>query len=96
MARSGRSSRPGPRWKVSGCGLQFRDGDMLEGVMPNNLLQVEHYGFTVVPPDSFGNQQRIFVPRASLQSVEVLGVVGSPLKRKAKPAGKDQIGLFEE
>lgn len=76
--------------------LHFRDGDVLEGVMPNNLLQIEHYGFSVVPPDSFSNQQRIFVPRVSLQSVEVLGVVGSPLKRKAKPAGKDQIGLFEE
>jgi hypothetical protein len=76
--------------------LRFRDGDVLEGVMPNNLLQIEHYGFSLVPPDSFSNQQRIFVPRVSLQSVEVLGVVGSPLKRKAKPAGKDQIGLFEE
>jgi hypothetical protein len=51
----------------------------------------------VTPPDPFGNQQRIFVPRTSLASVEVLGVVGSPLKkRKAKPAAKDQIGLFEE
>lgn len=76
--------------------LRFRDGDLLEGVMPNNLLQLEHYGFTLVPPDSYGNQQRIFVPRASLQSVEVLGVVGSPLKRKARPAGKDQPSLFEE
>ncbi len=76
--------------------LRFRDGDILEGVMPNNLLQIEAYGFSVVPPDSFSNQQRVFVPRVSLQAVEVLGVVGSPLKRKAKPAGKDQIGLFEE
>lgn len=76
--------------------LRFRDGDVLEGVMPNNLLQIEHYGFTVVPPDAFSNQQRVFVPRASLQAVEVLGVVGSPLKRKAKPVGKEQIGLFEE
>jgi hypothetical protein len=30
-------------------------------------------------------------------AVEVLGVVGSPLrKRKAKPAPKEQIGLFDE
>jgi hypothetical protein len=37
------------------------------------------------------------VPRAALQSVEVLGVVGSPLKkRKAKPAPAGQIGLFDE
>jgi len=77
--------------------LRFRDGDLMEGVMPNNLLLVEHYGFTVVPPDSYSSQQRVFVPRISLAAVEVLGVVGSPLKRrKARPAGKEQIGLFEE
>ena len=76
--------------------LQFRDGDVLEGVMPNNLLQVETYGFTVVPPDSFSNQQKVFVPRGSLRSVEVLGVVGSPLKRRAKAGGKDQGELFGE
>ena len=77
--------------------LAFRDDDILEGVLPNNLLQLEHYGFTVIPPDSYSNRQRVFIPRAALRSVEVLGVVGSPLtKRKAKPAAKEQIGLFEE
>jgi hypothetical protein len=69
----------------------------MQGVMPNNLLQVEPHGFTVIPPDSAGNVQRVFVPRAALQAVEVLGVVGSPLnRRKAKPATKDQIGLFDQ
>ena len=76
--------------------LRFRDGELMEGILPNNLLALEPYGFTVVPPDSYGNQQRIFVPRASLEAIEVLGVVGSPLKRKARPAGKDQIGLFDD
>jgi hypothetical protein len=77
----------------------FRDGEVMEGVLPNNLLQLEHYGFTVIPPDSYGNRQRVFVPRAALRAVEVLGVVGSPLtkrKGKAKAAPKEQIGLFEE
>ena len=77
--------------------LQFRDGDRMEGIIPNNLLLLEKIGLTVTPPDPFGNQQRVFIPRTSLTSVEVLGVVGSPLKkRKAKPVAKDQIGLFEE
>jgi hypothetical protein len=77
--------------------LRFRDNDVMEGVMPNNLLQVEQYGFTVVPPDSYGNRQRVFIPRQALRSVEVLGVVGSPLtKRKAKPALEEQIRLFDE
>lgn len=75
--------------------LRFRDGDVLEGVMPNNLLQIDRYGFSIVPPDSLANQQRVFVPRGSLRAVEVLGVVGSPLKRRPRVAGKDQGELFE-
>ena len=77
--------------------FQFRDGEILEGVMPNNLLPVEPYGFTVIPPDPYSNQQRVFIPRAALRSVEVLGVVGSPLKkRKLKIPAKEQIGLFDD
>jgi hypothetical protein len=78
--------------------LEYRDGEVMEGVMPNNLLQVETHGFSVIPPDPFGNTQRVFIPRSALRSVQVLGVVGSPLKktRKAKPVPKEQIGLFEE
>jgi hypothetical protein len=77
--------------------LQFRDGDVMEGVLPNNLLQVEYHGFTVIPPDPYSNQQRVFVPRTALRAVDVLGVVGSPLKRrKPKAVPKEQIGLFEE
>lgn len=75
----------------------FRDGEVLQGVMPNNLLQVEPQGFTVIPPDSYGNVQRVFVPRTAVQSVEVLGVVGSPLhRRKSKGDTKEQIGLFDQ
>jgi hypothetical protein len=77
--------------------LRFRDGGALEGIIPNNLMLLEGNGFTVIPPDSFGNQQRVWAPRGSLLAVDVLGVVGSPLKqRKAKPGAKEQIGLFDE
>ena len=77
--------------------LTFRDGELLEGIIPNNLLQLEFNGFTVIPPDAGGQVQRYFAPRGALQSVEVLGVVGSPLtRRKAKAGSKEQIGLFED
>jgi hypothetical protein len=86
-----------PRIEGLWVSFQFRDGEVIEGVMSNNLLQVEPYGFMLIPPDPSSNSQRIFIPRASLRSVEVLGVVGSPLKkRKAKAVAKEQIGLFEE
>jgi hypothetical protein len=86
-----------PKMEGLWVSFRFRDGAVMEGVMPNNLLQVEPHGFTVIPPDSYGNVQRIFVPRTAVQSVEVLGVVGSPLNRR-KPKGKpeDQIGLFDQ
>lgn len=77
--------------------FRFRDGDIMEGILSNNLLQVEHYGFTIIPPDPYGSSQRVFLPKAALDSAEVLGVVGSPLKRaRAKPVSKEQIGLFDE
>jgi hypothetical protein len=77
--------------------FQFRDGEVMEGILPNNLLQGETQGFTAIPPDSYSNNQRIFVPKTALTSVKVLGVVGSPLKkRKPKLQPKDQIRLFEE
>jgi hypothetical protein len=77
--------------------LRFRDGEVMEGILPNNLLQIDTCGFVVVPPDPYGNRQKVFVPRAALLGVEVLGVVGSPLKkRKAKADASQQIGLFDE
>ena len=86
-----------PKMEGLWVSLQFRDGEVMEGIMPNNLLQLEPYGFTVIPPDPYSNQQRVFIPRAAVESVEVLGVVGSPLKkRKAKTVPQEQIGLFDE
>jgi hypothetical protein len=76
--------------------LRFRDGEVLEGILPNNLLLLESAGFTVIPPDPFGNLQRIWAPRASLIAVEVLGVVGSPLRKRKSKDAASQIGLFEE
>jgi hypothetical protein len=77
--------------------LRFRDGELMEGVMPNNLLQLDHRGFTLIPPDPYSPQQRVFVPRTALEVVEVLGVVGSPLKKRKAPAvPKEQIELFEK
>ena len=77
--------------------LRFRDGEVMEGIIPNNLMGLESGGFSVIPPNPFGNLQRIFVPKSALIGVEVLGVVGSPLrKRKPKEAPKDQGGLFDQ
>ena len=81
--------------------LCFRDGDSLEGMAANNLLQNEPTGFSVTPPDPTFQNQRVFVPKEALTRVEVLGVIGSPLRRPRKPAlepvlEKDkQLEMFE-
>ena len=86
------------RPKLEGLWLRmfFRDGDAMDGILSNNLLQLDTFGFSVVPPDPGFQNQRIFVPKAALSRIQVLGVVGSPLRapRKTKPAAKEQIELF--
>ena len=78
--------------------LRFRDGDSIEGILANNLLVMEPTGFSIVPPDPSFQNQRIFAPKAALTEVQVLGVVGSALRRRTppKPADiRDQIEMFE-
>lgn len=78
--------------------FRFRDGDSIEGILPNNLLQLENQGFSAVPPDPSYHNQRIFVPRAAVTGVEVLGVIGSPLRRPAaakKRPLEGQLGMFD-
>lgn len=78
--------------------LRFRDGEAMDGLLPNNLLQMESQGFTVVPPDPGFQNHRVFVPRAALSEVQVLGVVGSPLRkgRRAKPVPAEQLEIFDK
>ena len=75
--------------------MRFRDGDAMDGLLTNNLLLLEPYGFSVIPPDPGFQNQRVFIPKAALSRVQVLGVIGSPLRtRKTKPTAKEQIEMF--
>ncbi len=77
--------------------LLFRDGDSVEGMLSNNLMLLDPAGFSIIPPDPTFQNQRIFVPKAALREVQVLGVVGSPLKRRQAPKpAEGQIELFGE
>ena len=75
--------------------MVFRDAEVMDGILPNNLLSWEAAGLTVTPPEPDSNNQKVFVPREALRSVQVLGVVGSPLRTKRKKApAADQPTLF--
>jgi hypothetical protein len=56
--------------------LRFRDEDVMEGIVGNDLLGLLDAGVQLTPPDLHGNTLRMFVPRSALAEVKVLGVVG--------------------
>ena len=76
--------------------LVFRDGDTAEGILANNLLLTEPTGYYVIPPDPTFQNQRVFVPRAALRELLVLGVIGSRPRRAPKPpkGESDQLTMF--
>jgi hypothetical protein len=85
-----------PRMEGLWVRMLFRDGELMDGLLTNNLLELEPFGFTVVPPNPSSNNQRMFVPKDALKEFHVLGVVGGPLRpRKAKPVPKTQLEMFE-
>ena len=80
--------------------MKFRDEDTMEGILPNELLQLMDHGLIITPPDPYSNNQKYFVPRLALTELTVLGVIGSPLHKprraEVRKPPKEQIGLFGE
>jgi len=77
--------------------LRFLDGQSLEGVVPNDLLSLLDNGIQITPPpDLNSNTDRIFIPRAALSEVTVLGVVGIARRKPAAAAAAGQPTLFNE
>jgi hypothetical protein len=77
--------------------LKFKDGEILEGMMPNDLTQALPEGYLINPPDLRSNTQRIFVPRTALASLNVLAVIGGAQRRR-RAAAEDvrQVPMFGE
>lgn len=73
---------------------QFRDGDSIEGIVSNNLVEMLN-GVRLTPPDLHGNSLWVFIPRTALTEVKVLGVVGIA-RRQTPAAPSSQPKLFEE
>ncbi|HTK95380.1 MAG TPA: hypothetical protein VL382_07050 [Terriglobales bacterium] len=87
-----------PRTEGLWVRLKFKDNETMEALMPNELTQTQPEGFSVIPPDTRANTQRIFVPRTALESLTVLAVIGGAGGRRKKaaavPAGQEE--LFQE
>jgi len=88
-----------PRTEGLWVRLKFRDNEVLEGMMANDLTQAAPEGYLINPPDTRANTQRIFVPRGALAELQVLGVIGGPRARRTRAAAADdgrQESLFSE
>jgi hypothetical protein len=85
-----------PRTEGLWVRLRFKDNDMIEGMMPNDLAQNPEEGFLINPPDLRSNTQRVFVPRAALTSLTVIAVIGAA-RRRRKGGAEDgrQASMFE-
>jgi Family of unknown function (DUF6982) len=94
-------SRP----KLTGLWIRmtFKDAEVLDGLLSENLLAIQPQGYLITPPDVFSNNLKIFVPRTALEALEVLGVIGnggrrengaSGRARRKPPAPSRQMGLF--
>ena|ERR1017187_1899069 len=86
-----------PRTEGLWVRLRFKDSEVLEGMMPNDLSLTTAEGFLVNPPDLRSNTQRIFVPRSALESLTVLAVIGATRRqRRDVPSDTRQVQLFGE
>lgn len=87
-----------PRTEGLWVRIAFRDNEVIEGMMPNDLTQSPTEGYMITPPDPRSNTQRIFVPRTALGSLTVLGVIGGVRATRRKPAPPDarQVPMFSE
>ncbi len=86
-----------PRTEGLWIRLKFKDNEVLEGMMPNDLSLTTAEGFLINPPDLRSNIQRIFVPRSALESLTVLAVIGAThRRRKGAPTDTRQVPMFGE
>lgn len=65
---------------------RMKDGDLLEGVAANDVSLVSSEGVFLTPPDLRSNTQRVWIPRSSLEELDVVAVVGAARRKVPLPA----------
>jgi hypothetical protein len=85
-----------PRTEGLWVRMKFKDSEVIEGILPNDLTQNPNEGFLMNPPDLRSNTQRVFVPREALSSLVVIAVIGAANRRRrgGQPDTR-QVTLFE-
>lgn len=77
---------------------RLKDGDLIEGLAANDVSLVSSEGVFLTPPDLRSNTQRVWIPRSSLEELDVVAVVGAakrkPAVQEAPPEMEAQEKLF--
>jgi hypothetical protein len=74
--------------------MTLTDGDELEGLAANDLSLIEGAGLLLTPPDTRSTTQRIYVPRGSIQTLEVVGLIGPGRGKREEKSQAAQPELF--
>ena len=85
-----------PRTEGLWVRLKFKDGEIVEGLMANDLQLQSNEGYLINPPDMRSNTQRIFVPRTAIESLSVLAVIGGKTHRRRGADDQRQVPMFGE
>jgi hypothetical protein len=83
------------RPKTPGLWARFRlrDGDLLEGVLPHNILDWPAQGYFLTPPKANAYRQRVFLPRQAVRETVLLGLVGKGSALGTKAVAKKKLEL---
>ena len=78
--------------------VRLKDGDLVEGLAANDASLVGSDGVFLTPPDLRSNTQRLWIPRSSMEDLEVVAVIGAakrkPVEKVEKTKDERQEELF--
>jgi hypothetical protein len=76
--------------------MTLTDGEELEGLAANDRTLLDGAGLLMTPPDTRSNTQRIYIPRAAIQTLEVVGLIGAGARKgpAARQRAAEQPELF--
>jgi len=75
---------------------RLTDGDLIEGLAANDATLVSSEGVFLTPPDLRSNTQRLWIPRTSIEELEVVAVIGAAKRKPPVPVSKPKDDRQEE
>lgn len=75
---------------------KLTDGDTIEGLAANDASLIGSDGVFLTPPDLRSNTQRLWIPRTSLEELEVVAVIGAARRKPVAPLEKRKDDRQEE